>query len=157
MLNWVEAYRAHTHSKISVLNWWTKVKGFWPWHLPNLKGWLKSKALTHIPWNYEIKQPKPEILGWVILLALDFQRTLPLKLHPVIVGLLGWAKYFQPTMWKPKNLPWKRKVLAVSFAPIHNVHLQKATIIFKGHSSAHIARFGITSKLAPLNLWTAIT
>ena len=46
------------------------------------------------------------VLRWMTFLALDFQRTLPPIIHPIIVGVFGCTGYFQPTMWEPRGLPF---------------------------------------------------
>ena len=42
-------------------------------------------------------------LWWVIFLMLDLWCTLPLMIHPVIVGVYGWTIYLQLTVWGPRG------------------------------------------------------
>ena len=60
-----------------------------------------SQYLMHIPCKLQgwVVEDRKIVIIWMTFLTLDFGCTLPPMIHPIIVGVSGWTKYFQPTMW----------------------------------------------------------
>ena len=63
------------------------------------------KALTCIPWKLRVFTPQSQNSTRIgDFLILNFWCILPPMIHPIIDRVSEWTRYFQPTMWEPRNL-----------------------------------------------------
>ena len=101
--------------------------------------------------KYEVEPPKARIvLGRLTFPALHLWCTLPLMIHPIIVGVSSSPRYFQTTMWEPRDLP-SGEISVGWFVRVHSICLpSKGGSSHLGPSNSCNASFEIAWELDQL-------
>jgi hypothetical protein len=109
-----------------------------------VKGSLNPRPLPGSHGNSKVKPPKARIVLRWWHPNTWFSGAPTTMGHPIIIGVAGWTRYFQPTMWESRGLPLEvtdagRLVHAGSrCSPLTGGSL------LRGSLKSHDARFGIT-------------
>ena len=84
----------------------------------------------------------------------DLPNTWPVMIHPIIMGVYGWTRYFQPTVWETRRLEIGagRLVHARSrYPPSKGGNSRWGPLILLMPINAH---YGIPYKVRPTRKWS---